>query len=85
MKWGPRRGTGLEEMLRAVGDMVGARGVGTPGEKHLEGHGTSNAKNQGRDESWGQLWALEDIVRSLPFVLRVVGSHRGALSRDETA
>lgn len=63
----------------------GVRGVGTPGEKHLEGHGTSKAKNQGRDESWGQLWALEDIVRSLPFVLRAVGSHRGALSRDETA
>lgn len=70
--------------LRPVG-WIRQLTLGTPGEKLLEGHGTSKAEVQGRGESWRQLWALEDIVRSLPFALRAVGSHRGVLSRDETA
>lgn len=65
--------------------MVGVRGLGIPGEKHCEGHGTSKAEVQGTGESWRQLWALEDMIRSLPFALRAVGSHRGILSRDKLA
>lgn len=46
LKWGPRRAAGLGEMLRTVEDMVGARGLGTPGEKHLGGQGASKAEIQ---------------------------------------
>lgn len=30
LKWGPRGGADLGEMLRRVGDIVGVRGLGTP-------------------------------------------------------